>query len=414
MAVYEGPVQDKKPYIEVKKARIARAGLQIYHPIEIAARRLTPSKVKDHYTEYRPPEVLIRNLDKFNMIPLTNEHPVENIGPDNWKKYAVGFVGSSADVEVLDSGEMYITNDVVFYDKEAYEAYKNGKVEVSLGYDSAAVAVKDPDKTGYDFVLLDIPETNHLALCDHGKAGPQGRVLDSINAVEIAHKLNGGGEMGAITSVLAAFGIGKAKDSAFSLSGTVMDSLTRVAAMDAATLDKSLAGEVTAVMQHLAPLGACEAKGTLVATVADSYKHAKDVLEKKTEVGKVLDALYNQCVEADKVTAQAVLDSITGKKEGDDKGDDKKDGDDKEAAAVKDSAQIIDEAVKNALSSVTDSIIADLSKKLPGMVDQTVKTVLGQEPGAAAGGTDSRTLDSLTDFAADSSFLLKGLFPSAR
>lgn len=227
--------------------------------------------------------------------------------------------------------------------------------------------------------------------------------------------------MGAIASVLAAFGIGKVNDSTFSLSGTVMDSLTRVAAMDAAALDKGLAPEVTAVMQHLTPLGACEAKGTLVATVADSYKNAKAVLEKKDEVGKVMDALYAQCLEADKKTAQAVLDSITGKKpddgkkEGDDKGDGKGDDDGKKAAVVKDSTQIIDEAVKKALSSVTDSIISDLSKQLPGMVDQTVKIALGQQPGAAAAGDgDGRTLDSVLDAGGDASFLLKGLFPSVR
>lgn len=410
-------VNDKKPYITVKKARIARAGIQEYHPIEVAARNLKPAAVKSSYREYRPPEVLIRNLDKFNMIPLTNEHPSYVVGPDNWKECTVGFVGSSAAVEVLDSGELFITNDIVFYDKEAYEAYERGKAEVSLGYDSVAGAVEDADKAGYDFVLLDIPAANHLALCNHGKAGPNGRVLDSINAVEIAQKLNGGGEMGAITSVLAAFGIGKVKDSAFSLSGTVMDSLAKVAGMDAAALEKGLAPEVTAVMRYLAPLGASEAKGHLVATVADSYKNVKEVLEKKDEVGKVLDALYAQCLEADKETAQSVLDSITGKKLD---GKDPKDGDkdeggdkEKEAAAVKDSAAVIDEAVKQAMSSVTDSIIENLAKQLPGMVDLTVKNALGQHP-AAAGAADSRTLDSMTGLGGDASFLLKGAFPVAR
>jgi hypothetical protein len=415
-------VQDKKPYITVKKARIARAGIQEYQPIEVAARNLTPSVVRDRYHEYRPPEVLIKNLDKFNMIPLTNEHPRRDVGPDNWKDYAVGFVGSSAAVEVLDSGELFITNDIVFYDRKAYEDYKNGKVEVSLGYDAQTAVVKDSDKTGYDFIMVDIPETNHLALCDRGRAGPNGRVLDSINAVAIAQKLSGGGDMGGITSVLSAFGIGKVKDSTFSLSGTVMDSLTKVAGMDAAALDKGLADEVTSVMRYLTPLGASEAKGNLVATVADSYKHAKDVLEKKEEVGKVLDALYTQCLEADKQTAQAVVDSITGKKpdgkdgdKGGGKDGDKEVEDEKKAAKVKDSASIIDEAVKTAMSSVTDSIIENIAKQLPGMVDLTVKNALGQGGGdGGAGGTDSRTLDSIGDFDGGASFLMKGLFPTAR
>jgi hypothetical protein len=418
-------VKDSRPYIEVKKARIARAGPQIYFAPEVAMRGLKPAESKNVYVEYRPPEVLLRNLDKFNMIALTNDHPNTDVGPDNWRDHVVGFVGSSANVEVLDSGEIFITNDIAFYDQKAYDDYKAGKVEISAGYESKVAVVGDPSKVGYDFVLTDIPAVNHAALCDTARAGHNARVLDSLNVSEIAKKLNGEGMMGLTTSILSAFGIGKSKDSAFSLSKTVMDSLTRVAAMDAAALEKGLASEVTAVMQHLAPLSACDEKGTLVATVADSFKNAKDVLEKKEEIGKVIDTLYAKCLDEDKNAAQKVLDSITGKtadseeekKKAEEEAAKKKAEEDaKKGAATKDSASIIAETVKAVMSSTTDSIIADLAKQLPGLVDSTVKKTLGQ--GADPAGPDDRrvldALDSLDGLDGDTSFLLQGMFPTVR
>jgi hypothetical protein len=390
-------------------------------------RGLKPATVKDYYIEYRPPEVLLRNMHKFNMIPFVNDHTPTDVTPENWKDYIVGFVGSSAQVKVLDSGEIFITNDVAFYDQKAYDDYKSGKVEVSLGYDSLVKTVDNPDEAGYDFILVDIPETNHLALCDRARAGPNARVLDSLDVAEMANKLNGGSKMGVVASVLTAFGVGKAKDAAFSLSKTVMDSLTRVAAMDAAALEKGLGAEVTAVMQHLAPLGSSEAKGTLVATVADSFKNAKDVLEKKEEIGKVLDALYAKCADEDKKAAQAVVDAVTGKGPASDSGDEakkkaeeeKKKAEEekkKEASAGKTNDEIVDAAVNAAMSAVADSVIADLEKKLPGIVDAVVKKSLGQDSGTGDP-SDTRSLDSLDSldgFGEDASFLLKGAFPIAR
>ena len=419
-------VRDGKPYLEVKKAQIARAGNQVYTAREIAARGLKPAQVKDYYIEYRPPEVLLRNIHKFNMIPFVNDHTPTDVTPENWKDYIVGFVGSSAQVKVLDSGEIFIVNDVAFYDQKAYDDYKAGKAEVSLGYDSRVKTVDNPDEAGYDFILVYIPETNHLALCDRARAGPNARVLDSLDVAEMGNKLNGGSKMGVIASVLAAFGIGKVEDSTFSLSKTVMDSLTRVAAMDAAALEKGLGAEVTAVMQHLAPLGSSEAKGTLVATVADSFKNAKAVLEKKEAIGKVIDALYAKCTDEDKKSAQAVVDAITGKSttaDGDDEAKKKAEEERKKAEeekkkkdAAKTSDSVVDEAVKAAMSTVADGIIADLEKKLPGIVDATVKKSLGQDSGAGDP-PDNRSLDSLDSldgFGGDASFLLKGAFPTSR
>jgi hypothetical protein len=411
-------VQDDTPYLAVKDAMIARAGKQIYSREEVLLRGLAPKTDKAWYVEMRPPEVVLKNIGKFNNVFFVNDHAPVKVTPDNWKEFAVGVVGDSATVEVSQDNEIFIRNKVVFYDRKAYDDYQAGKVELSASYDAVSVAVDNPEQAGYDFLLVDIPSVDHVALCNTARAGHNARILDSVNI----QRLFGGTGMAKekkIPSLLAAIGIVKPKDPAVALSKAVFDSLTKVAAMDAAALEKGLEQEVLGVMSHIAALGDSDVKSALVATVADSFKNPKDVLEKKDELGKVLDSLYAKCREEDEKAAKAVLDEITGKGKPCDKcgkspcecsgaPDKKPDGDNK------DSASLVDEAVAKALAGVTDSIVAGLEKKLPLLVDASVAKALGQEPGHPG---DTRAADSMdSDFAdfGDASFLFGGAFPDVR
>jgi hypothetical protein len=416
--------QDDMPYLAVKDARIARAGKQVYSREEVLVRGLTPKTNKASYVEMRPPEVVLKNIGKFNNVFFVNDHAPVKVTPDNWKEFAVGVVGDSATVEVTQDNEIFIKNKVVFYDRAAYDDYQAGKVELSASYDAVSVAVDNPEQAGYDFLLVDIPSVDHVALCDKARAGHNARILDSVNI----QRLFGGTGMAKekkMPSLLAAIGISKSKDSAVTLSKAVLDSLTKVAAMDATALATGLEKEVLGVMAHIASLGDSDVKSALVATVADSFKNPKDVLDKKDELGEVLDSLYAKCREEDEKAAKAVLDEITGKGKPCDKcgkspcecssaSDKKPDGDDKGSTAAKDSASLVDEAVAKALAGVTDSIVAGLEKKLPVLVDASVAKALGQEPASTG---DNRAADSLdSDFAdfGDASFLLGDAFPTIR
>ena len=235
-------MKDGQAYITVKKARIARAGKQVYSAAELLGQGIALKDGKQFGTVYRPPEMLIRNKDKFAHVPFVDNHTPEDVTPDNWKRYAIGFVGGSTDVEVFND-EIWLTGDVVFYDRRAYEEYQAGKVELSASYDVKLGAADSPEESGYDAVLLDIPAVNHVALCDKARAGPNARVLDSINT--------GGAEMGlkVISGFLSSLGIGKTKDESFKFSKVLMDSVAKVGTLDAAALEK----EVALVMSHVTP-----------------------------------------------------------------------------------------------------------------------------------------------------------------
>jgi hypothetical protein len=412
-------VLDARPYIEIKKARVARSGIQMYSADEIAMRGLKPKKVKDVYAEYRPPEILVKNLDKFNYVPMVSEpvtyHTTEDVTPQNWKDYAVGFIGGKAELEYCEDGNIYIVNDVIFYSEEAYNAYKNGRNEISMGYDVASVAVDDPDAAGYDIRMVDIPACNHAALCLGARAGRNARILDTANIINTSL---GGTKMGK-GSILSFLGIGKSKDSTFVLSKVVLDSIAKVGILDPAGLEKEIKGVVA---DYIAPLGDSEAKELLVGAVSDSFKHPVEVLAQQDNVAKVIDKLYAQCRAEDEKAAKAVLDSVTDtdkdKKPGDPKDDkDPKDAkeakDAKDAAAAaapaKDTAALIEEAVAKGitagLAGVTDSIKT--------LVDTSVKDALGLSsqgkptvsPAADSSGVD---ITGLGDF--NPSFLMGGAF----
>jgi hypothetical protein len=376
-----------RPYLEVKKARIARAGKQIYSADEIAARGLDMKRPKAFYTEYRPPEVLLKNIEKFNYVPFVNEHTPVSVTPENWKEYAIGVVGGNAGVEVTDDGEIFVTNDVVFYDRAAYDEYKAGKRSISAGYDVKFAAVRDPEAAGFDLVMTDIPQVNHVALCSMARAGVNARVLDSVNAVD---SILGGYEMSKVS--VFSF-LRKSKDSGFSLSKALLDGVAKVGTLDAAGLKT----EIDGVMAHITPLGDGDMKTALVSAVADSFKHPVEVLAQKEAVAKTVDGLYGKCLDADEKAAAAIQDALKdGEEEPED--EDKKDKKDKKPedkeAPVKDTAAVVDRAVKEALAGVTDSIKKDVAS----LVDAAVKDALGLGKGGKSVEKEAPVEDAAEDF----------------
>jgi hypothetical protein len=402
-------------YLAVKKARIARAGKQVYLPFEIASRGLKPEKVKDAYVEYRPPAVVLRHLDDFNYLKFTNDHPSVALTKDTWREHLIGVVGGNAAVEVTDDGEIFITNDVVFYDQQAYDDYKAGKVEISVGYESVSVPVKNSDSVGYDFIMADITKVEHAALCDTARAGHNARILDSL---DIDKLMGGNGTMGKKGSMLG-FLWSKQKDSEESLSKAVFDSLAKFDKLGAEDQQKEIVG----VVARVSSLGDSDEKEYLVSAIADSFKNAAGALEKKDEVGQIIDGLYAKCKDVDEKAAKAVADSILGggttdaEKEAKEKAE--KEAKEKEAEEKKkgggseDADKRVDDAVSKALAGVADSISATVKGELPALVEKTVKEALGlKDAGGAGGGATTDSVDSILGGELDASFLLDGVFGS--
>jgi len=386
-------MKDGQAFITAKKARIARAGTQIYSALELEAMSgITLDGGKEFGTVYRPPEVVIKNKDKFANAPFVNDHTLTDVTPDNWKEHAIGFVSGDIDVEVFDN-DIWIVGDVVFYDRKAYEDYKNGKVELSAGYDVKLAKVNNPDVVGYDVVMVDIPAVNHVALCECARAGHNARVLDSLKIIE---SQIGGSEMDKIKSgFLSLFGIGKSKDEGFKFSKVLMDSVSKMHTLKGDELTK----EVMGVTQHIASLGDTEERALLAGAVTDCFKHPAEVLKKCDEISAKIDELYAKCQDADAAVISRIL-----KTEKVEDAAAKKLEETKPAEDSKGISTLVEDAVTKALSSLTDSI----DKK----IDAAVKKTLGIE--VTEKGKDDRPAETfLLDSSGidkDASYLTRGIW----
>src|SRR5699024_3613650 len=107
-------------------------------------------------------------------VPVTVDHPPENVTAENWSKYSVGEVG---DAYSKDS-EWIIVNPMV-KDSAAIQAARTTHKEISMGYEAGIVKARDGIDA--DFEMTDI-RMNHLALVPAGRAGHQARIGDSCGA----------------------------------------------------------------------------------------------------------------------------------------------------------------------------------------------------------------------------------------
>ena len=69
-------------------------------------------------------------------------------------------------------GEIGIKSDLTFFTRKLHEYYQENK-DVSLGYTCKKHYVDNPDEVGYDIILDDITEVNHLAITRAGRGGSQ-------------------------------------------------------------------------------------------------------------------------------------------------------------------------------------------------------------------------------------------------
>ena len=119
--------------------------------------------------EYRPPEEVFNedSLESMKMIPVTNGHPKEFVNKSNAKKFMVGSTGESVEKR----GDEVAVSLLITH-ADAIDAIKNGRRELSLGYDLKLQKTPgvSPEGQRYDAIQRNI-EYNHLALVDSARAG---------------------------------------------------------------------------------------------------------------------------------------------------------------------------------------------------------------------------------------------------
>lgn len=161
---------DNSGYLICKDAILARTGSQQYRKNELFLDSDDNSIIEVDRSEEEvfSPETLA----SFENKPVTVEHPGEDVNPENYKDYSVGFV---RDVHrgKTEAGEDVILGTLVITDQDTIENIQKGiRTELSCGYDCD---ISDDNNGNYAQCHI---RGNHVALCEEGRAGIA-KIVDS-------------------------------------------------------------------------------------------------------------------------------------------------------------------------------------------------------------------------------------------
>lgn len=155
--------------------RVARTGIQLYYGSELG---LTGQDSKKVMKVFRPEgEVFATDsMNSFAHRPFTDDHPPVQVDASNWKQYATGQSGA----EVVRDGD-FVRVPMVLMDAKAIQKFKDGKVEISMGYDCEIDMSPGttPKGEAYD-ALMKRPRGNHYAVVDAARGGAQLRIGDGV------------------------------------------------------------------------------------------------------------------------------------------------------------------------------------------------------------------------------------------
>lgn len=398
------------PHITQKDVILCRSGIQLYHKSEIASFVTDgnrPAQDKEWYREYRPAAVVVKAKKLCSALPVTKEHPSDFVNPHNFKDLAGGVTGTDVDIVALDGdgeGEIGIKTSVSFFTDELYDYYMGNNREVSLGYTCEKHFVDDPDRCGYDIVLDDIKEVNHLAITRSGRGGSSVAVIDSLI----------GGMKPMRTGIWAWLKSKKQTDGNEEPFGKrVFDALRESKGKKAEEVAEKMKG----VIDSCAELKDSETKATMLDMVRDCCDACDKALENEAEIAAALDSMYAKVV-ADSVAAvsSAVSDSSEEKEGKEEKKEEKKDAGDEKEEKKDDKQSDAKPAVTQGAQSdsspltrddvakiVQDSVASAIKEAVPA----AVKATLGlSDEKDTKGGAQGGQVDSLPTIERDYSEFL--------
>lgn len=153
--------EDNNGQLIIHNAVLARCGEYEYLESEIL-KNGNPNKIVKVYRE--PKDVFDPvSIASFENKPFCNEHPREDVMPKNVRELQAGFMRDirRGDGEYVNC----LLGDIVVTDPDVIDAIKDGKRELSLGYNANIVLGDDGN-----YYMTHI-RGNHLALVDNGRAG---------------------------------------------------------------------------------------------------------------------------------------------------------------------------------------------------------------------------------------------------
>ena len=151
---------------------IARTGTQEYAPGETP---IEPGSDGVALIEREPDEVFRpETIASANGAPFVDDHPPEDVTPDNWGEYTRGWVMNARRGEG-DQKDLLLA-DIVVSCPDAAQAIEDGKTEISAGYDADYVEGDAPGRGKQKNIII-----NHVALVDEGRCGPRCSIGDRRN-----------------------------------------------------------------------------------------------------------------------------------------------------------------------------------------------------------------------------------------
>ncbi len=156
-------------YLLCRDVALARTGVLYYSKDEIPVEADDTSRI----IVSRGEEDLFRleTIASAEAKPVTNEHPDTQVDPENWKALAVGTaLNIRRGIGFEDS---LLMGDLLITDKQAIDDVQNGKVEISLGYDTDYTQLQKGRATQSNIVI------NHIALVNKGRCGNRCAIQDS-------------------------------------------------------------------------------------------------------------------------------------------------------------------------------------------------------------------------------------------
>ena len=154
------------------KAVFSRVGIQRYTARELGLQGRPPG---DILRIFRPEEEVFAqdSLDSFENVPVTDDHPGENVTSLNVRKYGVGIAVGKRERQ----GD-HTVGEILVQDAAAIAKIDNGKIELSDGY-ACEIDMQPGEWNGqpYDGVKRNI-RGNHVAIVGAGRCGGTCRILD--------------------------------------------------------------------------------------------------------------------------------------------------------------------------------------------------------------------------------------------
>lgn len=276
-------------YLVCRNVPIARTGAQEYTARELM---LDGDPERPVVVDRRPEDVFEPAvLASFEGKPVTDGHPPENVGPENYAAYSRGHVQN-----VRREGD-FIVADLYINDKALASDIQNGvKREVSCGYTCNYV----PDGAGYRQERI---RGNHVAVVPRGRAGHEVAIQD--HAAEQAEKGLKRMKKETKEALYRFFGLA-ANDAA----PEELEQLTK----DVATVADALDAEPTEQVQEAEPAKDAEDEMVIKAPKGDDIGSKLDrileMLEARSRGGEGEHRLH------DETDLDEMIDRLAGKEDG--------------------------------------------------------------------------------------------------